>query len=119
MELTRICETFGRDLSMHSNSHLGISLAAMVHLGAALPRLPYALDTHYPWQSDEVVAGGRLRFEDGAVMVPNGPGLGVELDRQALAKLHRNYLDCGLTKRDDEIEMQKVVPGWGFKMVRW
>lgn len=119
MELTRICETFGRDLSMHSNSHLGISLAAMAHLGAALPRLPYALDTHYPWQSEEVVAGGRLPFEDGAVMVPNGPGLGVELDRQALKKLHQNYLDCGLTKRDDEIEMQKVVPGWGFKMVRW
>lgn len=39
---------------MHSNSHLGISLAAMVHLGAALPHLPYDLDTHYPWQSDEV-----------------------------------------------------------------
>src|ERR1044072_474572 len=45
VELARICETFGRGLSMHSNSHLGISLAAMVHLGAAIPRLDYALDT--------------------------------------------------------------------------
>jgi glucarate dehydratase len=119
MELTRICDTFGRGLSMHSNSHVGISLAAMVHLGAALPQLPYALDTHYPWQSDEVITKGRFIFEEGAVAVPREPGLGVELDRDALARLHQNYLDCGLTKRDDQVEMQKVVPGWVFKAVRW
>ncbi len=117
--LAGICETFGRGLSMHSNSHLGISLAAMVHLGAALPQLPYALDTHYPWQSDEVITAGRFAFEDGAVAVPQEPGLGVELDRDALARLHQNYLACGLTKRDDEIEMQKVQPGWRFQSVRW
>ena len=118
-KLAAICKTFGRDLSMHSNSHLGISLAAMVHLGAALPDLRNALDTHYPWQSDEVIVGGRLKFEDGSVQVPDGPGLGVELDREALAILHQNYLDCGLTKRDDEIEMQKIEPGWKFQAVRW
>ncbi|WP_020595626.1 enolase C-terminal domain-like protein [Spirosoma panaciterrae] len=119
MMLSAICETFGRGLSMHSNSHLGISLAAMVHLGAALPKVPYALDTHYPWQSDEVIVGGRIWFEEGAVTVPEGPGLGVELDRQALAQLHQNYLNCGLTKRDDQTEMQKVQPGWTFQSVRW
>jgi glucarate dehydratase len=117
--LSGICQTFGRGLSMHSNSHLGISLAAMVHLGAALPEIPYALDTHYPWQSEEVIVGGRIKFEEGSVAVPTGPGLGVELDRAALKTLHQNYLNCGLTKRDDETEMQKVVPGWTFKAVRW
>ena len=119
MTLAGVCQTFGRDLSMHSNSHLGISLAAMVHLGAAIPNLKYALDTHYPWQSDEIIIGGRLNFENGQVAVPNGAGLGVELDKKALAKLHQNYLDCGLTKRNDEIEMQKVQPGWTFKATRW
>ncbi len=119
MTLSGICDTFGRDLSMHSNSHLGISLAAMVHLGGALPRMPYALDTHYPWQSDEIIVGGRMKFEDGAVAVPTEPGLGVELDRKALTKLHDNYLKCGLTKRDDQTEMQKIHPGWEFKAVRW
>jgi glucarate dehydratase len=77
------------------------------------------LDTHYPWQSDEIIQGGRLSFEDGSVAVPSGPGLGVELDREALAQLHQNYLECGLTKRDDEIEMQKIEPGWTFKAVRF
>ena len=119
MHLAAICKTFGRELSMHSNSHLGISLAAMVHLGAALPDFHHALDTHYPWQSEEIILGGRLRFEDGAVAVPAGPGLGVELDREALEKLHQNYLACGLTKRDDEVEMQKIEPGWTFKPVRY
>jgi glucarate dehydratase len=119
MTLSGICETFGRDLSMHSNSHLGISLAAMVHLGAALPKMPYALDTHYPWQSDEVILGGRIKFTDGSVMVPEEPGLGVELDKVALARLHQNYINCGLKKRNDEVEMQKKVPGWKFQSTRW
>lgn len=119
MNLASICETFSRGLSMHSNSHLGISLAAMVHLGAAIPKMGYALDTHYPWQSDEIIMGGRFKFEEGSVQVPTEPGLGIELDRSALAKLHQNYLQCGLTKRNDEIEMQKVNPDWTFKPVRW
>jgi glucarate dehydratase len=119
MELSRICRTFGRDLSMHSNSHLGISLAAMVHLGAALPDMPYALDTHYPWQSDEVIKGGKFIFEEGAVAVPAGPGLGVEIDREALDRLHQNYLRCGFRKRDDETEMKRIHPEWSFQPVRW
>lgn len=119
MEVSRVCETFGRKLSMHSNSHLGISLAAMVHLGAALPAVPYALDTHYPWQSEEIIMGGRVKFEEGAVQVSSEPGLGVDIDRKELDRLHQNYLDCGLTKRDDLVEMRKVVPDWEFKAVRW
>ncbi len=119
IHLAAICQTFGRGLSMHSNSHLGISMAAMVHLGAAIPDLVYALDTHYPWQSEEIITSGRFKFEDGAIEVPTSPGLGVELDKKALARLHQNYIACGLTKRDDEIEMQKIYPDWKFKSVRW
>ena len=70
VELARICRTFGRGLSMHSNSHVGISLAAMTHLAAAVPDLTYACDTHYPWQSEEVLVGGRFTFEEGALRVP-------------------------------------------------
>lgn len=119
VELGRICQTFGRGLSMHSNSHVGISLAAMTHLAAAVPNLTYAVDTHYPWQSDEVIVGGRLQFEEGCLAVPTGPGLGVELDHEALERLHQTYLACGLTRRDDEVEMQKVEPGWTFQATRW
>ena len=56
-------------LSMHSNSHLGVSLMAMTHVAAACPNLTYACDTHYPWQTekDEIVAGGRVKFVNGCV----------------------------------------------------
>ncbi len=119
MELAAHCRTFGRGVSMHSNSHAGISLAAMTHLGAAIPNLAYALDTHYPWQQDEIVAGGRLQIEGGCVALPKGPGLGVEIDRAALARAHEAYKRCGLTERNDEPEMRKKVPGWTFKQTRW
>jgi glucarate dehydratase len=101
--LAGICDAFGLSLSMHSNSHLGISLAAMTHLAAATPNLTYACDTHWPWKAteDDVIVPGALRFVDGAVPVPTGPGLGIELDRDALARLHEQYLACGLTERDD------------------
>src|SRR4029450_10279662 len=60
-QLGRLCETFGLGLSMHSNSHLGVSLLAMTHLAAATPHLTYDCDTHYPWQhaDDEIVKVGR------------------------------------------------------------
>lgn len=113
-ELARICQIWGLGLSMHSNSHLGISLAAMTHLAAATPNLRYDCDTHYPWQTDEVILGGKLSFKAGALTVPEGPGLGVELDRVELKRLHQNYLDCGLRVRNDEAEMKKHWPDWAF-----
>ena len=78
--LAGICDTFALGLSMHSNSHLGISLAAMVHLAGATPKLTYACDTHWPWKTEEVVKSGVLEICDGSVAVPTGPGLGLEPD---------------------------------------
>lgn len=112
-ELARICEVWGLDLGMHSNSHLGISLAAMVHFGAAMPNMPYSYDTHQPWQADdEIIVGGKLPIIDGAVRVPQGPGLGVELDHDALDRLHERYRDCGIRERDDVAQMRRFVPDW-------
>lgn len=113
-ELGRICEIWGLGLSMHSNSHLGISLAAMAHLAAATPNLTYDCDTHSPWQTEEVIEGGKIAFRDGAVSLPDGPGLGVTLDRAALAELHQQYIDHGYPLRDDQTEMQKHRPDWTF-----
>ncbi len=113
-DLGRICEVFGLGLSMHSNSHLGISLAAMTHLAAATPNLDYACDTHWPWKraDEDVVVPGVLEFSGGAVRVPTGPGLGVELDRDALARLHEQFERCGLSARDDTAYMRTVDPGF-------
>ncbi|GAA4195168.1 glucarate dehydratase family protein [Streptosporangium oxazolinicum] len=119
-QLARLCATFGLRLSMHSNSHLGISLAAMTHLAAAVPNLAHACDTHTPWQArQDVVKPGALRFADGAVPVPSGPGLGVELDRDALEAMHEQYLACGVTERDDTSYMRTFQPDFSPVRPRW
>ncbi|WP_323960089.1 glucarate dehydratase [Arthrobacter sp. JZ12] len=119
--LAGIAETFALGLSMHSNSHLGISLAAMVHLAAATPNLDYACDTHWPWkrEDEDVVLPGALTFKDGSVAVPTSPGLGVELDPEALERLHRQYVASGITERDDTGYMQRVQPNYELKSPRW
>src|SRR5258708_3038983 len=102
----------GGGVVMASNWRLGRGGAAMAHVAAGVPELTYACDTHYPWQTDEVIAGGKLRIEDGSVAIPAGPGLGVALDRDALARLNEQYRKAGLVVRDDGAEMRKIDPTW-------
>lgn len=120
--LAKVSKMFGIGLSMHSNSHLGVSLMAMAHVAAATPHLTYACDTHYPWQQekDEIVAGGRVKIENGCVRIPDKPGLGVELDYDQIERGKERYANCPYRKRDDEAEMQKHIdPEWKRILPRW
>ncbi|MFJ4935353.1 glucarate dehydratase family protein [Streptomyces pseudovenezuelae] len=120
-QLAAICRTFGVGVSMHSNTHLGISLAAMTHVASTVPNLHHACDSHYPWQSEDVLTE-RLVFEGGAVRVSDAPGLGVEVDREKVALLHRRWLDDdgSLRERDDAAAMRVAEPGWVTPAVpRW
>ncbi|WP_030321956.1 glucarate dehydratase family protein [Streptomyces sp. NRRL B-3229] len=119
-ELAAVCEAFGLALSMHSNSHLGISLAAMTHVAAAIPNLDHSCDTHYPWNhADDVIRPGVLEFRDGEVTVPTGPGLGVELDHEVLERLHRLYVGSGMRSRDDTGYMRRFRPDYELRLPRW
>ena len=112
--LAHMCDTFGLGVSMHSNSHLGISLMAMSHVAASVTNVGYACDTHYPWQddADEVVKGGKIPIRDGCVSITDAPGLGVELDHEQLRKLHESFLSCGIRQRDDVRQMRRYRPDW-------
>jgi len=117
--LGKICETFGLGIGMHSNSHLGISMATMIHAAAVTPQITYACDTHYPWLQEDLIKGERFQFRDGCLDVPTGPGLGVELDPDKLAQFHETYQKCGLTCRDDQELIRKYEPDWTMKFPRW
>ncbi|MEV6008428.1 glucarate dehydratase family protein [Streptomyces sp. NPDC051976] len=120
-ELAAICRTFGVGLSMHSNTHLGISLAAMTHVAATVPNLDYACDSHYPWQTEDVITR-RHEFTDGRLTVSDLPGLGVALDQDALKALHQRWVDDdgSMRDRDDAAAMRKADPDWKTPSVpRW
>ncbi len=90
-----VLETFQYGASVHSSGELGIQLASMLHLGAALPNLSFAADAHYHHLMDDIIVGGPMRYVDGAIDVPKGPGLGVELDRDKLAQYAEYYREVG------------------------
>jgi len=95
-KMAAVAEAFGVGVGMHSDRELGISTAAMIHLAAALPNLSHAIDSHYHDQVDDVITEP-IRYEQGHFRVPQGPGLGVELDREKVEKYHRYYLEHGAT----------------------
>jgi len=101
-------------LSQHSNNHAGITMAAMIHLAAVVPQLTLASDTHYPWLVDDadLISGAKLPIREGRMRVPTGPGLGVDLDRDKLARAAEAYRKCGMRRRDDAGTMRLVEPTW-------
>jgi len=90
-----VCETFQLGVAVHSSGELGIQLATMLHLGAVLPNLTYAADAHYHHLLDDVITGGRMLYKDGAIAVPTGPGLGVTLDWDRVARYAELYKELG------------------------
>ncbi len=84
MKAAGVCETFQLGVAIHSSGELGIQLATMLHLGAAIPNLTFSADAHYHHLNDDIVEGGKLEYRDGSIKVPDGPGLGVRLDREKL-----------------------------------
>jgi glucarate dehydratase len=46
--------------------------------------------------------------------LPMRPGLGVDLDLDAIERAHELYMMKGLGARDDAMAMQFLVPGWKF-----
>lgn len=103
-----ICETFQLGVAVHSSGELGIQLATMLHLGAVLPNLNFAADAHYHHLTDDVIIGGKMCYENGTIAVPDGPGLGVRLDRDKLAEYHELYLKLGSYPYDQD----PLRPGW-------
>jgi glucarate dehydratase len=90
-----VCETFQLGVAVHSSGELGIQLATMLHLGAVLPNLSFAADAHYHHLADDIIVGGKMKYEGGSIAVPEGPGLGVRLDREKLAEYAESYKRLG------------------------
>jgi glucarate dehydratase len=79
-----------------------------LHLGAVIPNLSFAGDAHYHHLTDDIIQGGLMPYEGGAIRVPAGPGLGVKLDREKLGKYAELYKKLGPYPYDQD----PLRPGW-------
>jgi glucarate dehydratase len=114
VRVAQLCNDFGLTWGSHSNNHFDISLAMFTQVGAAAPGDITALDTHWIWQDGQALTKEPLQIVDGAIAVPTRPGLGVDLDRDALAAAHELYRQHGLGARDDAVAMQYLIKDWAF-----
>jgi glucarate dehydratase len=114
VRVAQMCNDFGLTWGSHSNNHFDISLAMFTHVAAAAPGRVTAIDTHWIWQDGQHLTREPLKIVGGKVAVPQKPGLGVELDWDALGQAHAMYKEKGLGARDDAIAMQYLIPNWTF-----
>jgi glucarate dehydratase len=83
--LDYIAPHFGLAVGMHSGVEFGLGLAHMLHCAAAMPNLVHAIDSHYHHLTDDLLSE-RLTYEEGAMRPPEGPGWGVQLDEDKMAR---------------------------------
>ena len=118
VRVAQTCRDWGLTWGSHSNNHFDVSLAMFTHVAAAAPGRITAIDTHWIWQDGEGLTREPLRIVGGEIAVPDRPGLGVELDMDAVARAHALYLRHGLGARDDAAAMQALIPNWRFDAKR-
>ena len=118
VRVASLCNDWGLTWGCHSNNHFDISLAMFTQVGAAVPGNPTAIDTHWIWQEGQHLTKDPLQIVQGKIEVPDKPGLGIELDRDALQKAHQLYKQLPEGKRDDAKAMQYLIPGWQFDRKR-
>lgn len=94
-DLAAVCRTFNLGVAMHSGAEFGVELAAMLHTAATIPAMRCAGDAHYHYLEDDIIAGGKMKYENGAIAVPTGPGLGVELDEDKMRRYEKLYEEKG------------------------
>ena len=115
VRVAQICQDWGLTWGSHSNNHFDISLAMIVHAGAAAPGKITALDTHWIWQEGkERLTREPLQIRGGMIAVPDKPGLGIEIDLIQIEKANKLYLKNGLGARNDAVAMHYLLPGWKF-----
>jgi glucarate dehydratase len=114
VRVAQLCCEWGLTWGSHSNNHFDVSLAMFTHVAAAAPGSITAIDTHWIWQDGQRLTKEPLRIVDGRIVLPERPGLGVELDMEQVERAHALYNEVALSGRDDARAMQYLVPGWTF-----
>jgi glucarate dehydratase len=115
VRLAQLCAQWGLTWGSHSNNHFDVSLAMFTHVAAAAPGAITAIDTHWIWQEgQERLTEEPLQIVDGAVAVPQTPGLGVTVDMERIEAAHELYKKVGGKIRDDAMAMRYLMPEFQY-----
>jgi glucarate dehydratase len=114
IDVARLCDRWGLTWGSHSNNHFDISLAMFAQVGAAAPGRITALDTHWIWQDGQHLTLECPRIRNGRIAVSQQPGLGVDIDWQAVERANALYRSMPDGGRNDSAAMQFLIEGWTF-----
>jgi glucarate dehydratase len=114
VRVAQFCRDWGLTWGSHSNNHFDISLAMFTHVAAAAPGPVTAIDTHWIWQDGQRLTREPLRIEGGRIAVPEGSGLGIEVDMERVEEASELYRRLPRGERDDSVAMQYLIPNWKF-----
>ena len=91
-----ICEAAGMPVVKHSLGELGVATYAGLHVIASTANFLFASQAYGSLLADDIIAGvDTLPYEDGRLAVPDGPGLGVELDPDKVERYAALYRERG------------------------
>jgi len=80
-----VAESVGLPVTLHCGGELALSQAAYLHLAASIPNMTLAIDNERDYLGGDI-SPNPGRIVDGRMDVPTGPGLGIEVDEDALAR---------------------------------
>jgi len=88
LKLFAIADAANIECLIGTTQELSVATAAQAHVGAAAPRLDYASDPVGPSLYQYDVTTERVVFEDGDLLLPQGPGLGVTVDMKKIRDMY-------------------------------
>ena len=88
--LFTIAESTGLSTLVGTTQELSIGTSAQAHLGASVPNLEFPGDAAGAQLYLDDVVTNRVQYDNGYLLVPQGPGLGMDLDEAQLTKLGDN-----------------------------
>jgi L-alanine-DL-glutamate epimerase-like enolase superfamily enzyme len=86
LQIGAVAQAAGKWCAIGSWAELGVATTANAHVAAASTAFPFANDSHYPLQLQDVLVD-QVKVEDGRIPLSHDPGLGVHLDAASMATL--------------------------------
>jgi muconate cycloisomerase len=92
-QMAQIAEFAGKDCWHGSSIEMGVLQHLRLHAAACARNCLLASDLCSEWVREHTLVKQRMTYRDGGAVVPDRPGLGVELDHDAVKKYQRGEFE--------------------------